>query len=223
MKYKILATDIDGTITDAKGRIHLQAVEWIRKLEEKGNPVILVSGRPLPYIESLSLYLGTSGPIIAENGAVAKMNGEIFLFGSAEPAQKAISELQKVFPIQLDNDNPYRLVDISFKKNIEPQLLENFIKDQGFPVSLLITNVMYHLVDHQVSKGKTLLKIIQELNILPSETVVCGDSFNDLTLFEIGACNLAVANAEPALKTKAAHIAEYSYGEGFAQLMGKIF
>ena len=38
MSYKILATDIDGTITDERGRLHLKAAEWIRKLEDKGIP-----------------------------------------------------------------------------------------------------------------------------------------------------------------------------------------
>ncbi len=224
MSYKILATDIDGTITDEKGRIHLKAVQWIRKLEEKGVKVILVSGRPLPFLESLSLFLGTSGPLIAENGAVVKMNGQTKLLGDPKLAKEALSALRgNGLPVELDEDNVYRQVDISIRLSADPEQISAVIREQQLPVSILVTNVMLHLVDKQVSKGGTLLKIIAELGIKPSEVVVSGDSYNDLPLFEIGAFNLAVGNAAQALKSKADKTAKELYGEGFSELIQDIF
>jgi phosphoglycolate phosphatase (TIGR01487 family) len=224
MSYKILATDIDGTITDEKGRIHLKAVEWIRKLEEKGVRVILVSGRPLPFLESLSLFVGTSGPLIAENGAVVKMNGQTKLLGNPGLAKEALSILRgKGIPIDLDDDNQYRQVDISVRLNADPEEILTVIKEQKLPVSILVTNVMLHLVDKQVSKGGTLSKVLMDLGIKPSEVVVSGDSYNDLPLFEIGAFNLAVGNAAEALQAKANKVAKAHYGEGFSELIQEIF
>ena len=224
MSYKILATDIDGTITDEKGRIHLKAVEWIRRLEEKGVKVILVSGRPLPFLESLSLFVGTSGPIIAENGAVVKMNGRTKLFGNPELAKEALSVLKrKGIPVELDEDNKYRQVDISLRLNADPEKILTVIQDQKLPVSILVTNVMFHLVDRQVSKGGTLLRVLEDLSIKPSEVVVSGDSYNDLPLFEIGAFNLAVGNGAEALRSKANKVAKAFYGEGFSELIQEIF
>jgi phosphoglycolate phosphatase len=223
MSYKILATDIDGTITDEQGRIHLKAVEWIRKLEDKGIPVILVSGRPLPFIESLSLYLGTSGPLIAENGAVVKTCGRTVLFGEPQAAKIALSKLQaEGLRLDLDDDNDYRLVDISIRKNANLERIQSLITKNGLPVTVLVTNVMLHLVDNKVSKGNTLLKILTDLKIGPAEVVVAGDSYNDLPLFEIGAFNLAVGNAEMALQSKADRVANASFGEGFAELIQNI-
>jgi phosphoglycolate phosphatase len=223
MSYKILATDIDGTITDERGRIHVKAMEWIRKLEDKGIPVILVSGRPLPFIESLSLYLGTSGPLIAENGAVVKTGGRIVLFGDPQAAKTALSTLQaEGLRLDLDDDNEYRLVDISIKKNADLERIQSLITKNGLPVIVLVTNVMLHLVDNKVSKGNTLLKILTDLKIGPAEVVVSGDSYNDLPLFEIGAFNLAVGNAEMALQSKADRVANASFGEGFAELIQNI-
>jgi phosphoglycolate phosphatase (TIGR01487 family) len=224
MSYKILATDIDGTITDERGRLHLQAAEWIRRLEEKGISVILVSGRTLPFLESLSLFLGTSGPLIAENGAVVKMGGQTILFGDPGLAKTALALLQSEgLQLDLDDDNCYRLVDISIKMTADPEKIQALIIRKELPVAILVTNVMLHLVDKKVSKGNTLVKILADLKIAPSEAVVSGDSYNDLALFEIGAFNLAVGNAAPALKSKADKVATASYGEGFGELIQSIY
>jgi phosphoglycolate phosphatase len=224
MSYKILATDIDGTITDERGRLHLQAAEWIRKLEDKGIPVILVSGRPLPFLESLSLFLGTSGPLIAENGAVVKIAGGTILFGDPQPAKTAFSMLQaEGLRLDLDEDNCYRLVDISIKKTADLERIQLLITQKELPVTILVTNVMLHLVDKTVSKGDTLVKILTELKTAPAEVVVSGDSYNDLPLFEIGAFNLAVGNAASALQSKADRVAKASYGEGFEELIQEIY
>jgi phosphoglycolate phosphatase len=224
MGYRILATDIDGTITDERGRIHLKAVEWIRRLEDKGVPVILVSGRPLPFLESLSLFLGTSGPLIAENGAVVKKDGQITYFGDPRIAKDALGMLRIAgLQIDLDEDNEYRRVDISIKLNVDPERIRSLINEKGLPASILVTNVMLHLVDKKVSKGKTLMSVLAELGITPAEVVVSGDSYNDLPLFEIGAFNLTVGNGEKALQAKANKVAKALYGEGFVELIQEIY
>lgn len=223
MKFKLLATDIDGTITDERGRINLKAVETIRNLEERGIVVTLVSGRPLPFVESLSLFLGTSGPVIAENGAVIKIGtNEPLLLGDPEPAKAALAKLQRHFRLEFDDDNRYRLVDISIQKNVEPEMVQQFITTHQLPVNLLVTNVMLHLVDSRVSKGNGVVKVLQHLGISPAETIVSGDSFNDLPLFEIGATNLAVANAPDELKRKANYVSQSLYGEGFSEMIQKL-
>jgi phosphoglycolate phosphatase (TIGR01487 family) len=223
MIYKLLATDIDGTITDEKGRIHLKAVEAIRSLEERGIPVVLVSGRPLPFVESLALFTGTSGPVIAENGAVVKLGGKISQMGDPQAAQDALVLLKTKFPVELHDDNRYRMVDVSIRLGMDPEPIRHAIREANLPVDLLVTNVMFHLVDNQVSKGRTLLKVLDDLKIKPEETVVCGDSYNDLPLFEIGAFRIAVGNAEPALKAKADRVARSPYGEGFAEEVNLTF
>ena len=65
-----LAVDIDGTLTDEKRRISLTAVEALRMVEDAGIPVILSSGNVLPIAYGIGSMIGTSGPIVAENGGV---------------------------------------------------------------------------------------------------------------------------------------------------------
>lgn len=223
MKYKLLATDIDGTITDERGRIHLKAAETIRGLEERGIIVTLVSGRPLPFVESLSLFLGTSGPVIAENGAVIKIGHEKpLLLGEPKVAKAALEELKLHFPMEFDDDNRYRMVDISIQKTLDPEAVQAYITTHHLPVDLLVTNVMLHLVDNKVSKGNGLKKVLRRLGLSPAETLVSGDSFNDIPLFEIGATGLAVANAPDELKQRAKYVSESCCGAGFAELIQRV-
>jgi phosphoglycolate phosphatase (TIGR01487 family) len=222
MKFKLLATDIDGTITDEQGRIHLKAAETIRNLEERGVIVTLVSGRPLPFVESLALFLGTSGPVIAENGAVVKIGTERTQLGDPELAKAALVELRKHFQMEFDDDNRYRMVDVSIQKTLDPEPVQQFITAHKLPVNLLVTNVMLHLVDAEVSKGKGVKKVLEYLKIDPSETIVSGDSFNDIPLFEIGATGLAVANAPDDLKQRAKYVSESCCGAGFSEMIQRL-
>ena len=70
-KFKLLALDLDGTLTDSKKRISEKNREYIRKAQEKGVEIILASGRPVIGIRSIADELDlwkTGGYILAYNG-----------------------------------------------------------------------------------------------------------------------------------------------------------
>ena len=60
MKKKTFAVDIDGTITEnGGGRIHLDALEALRRLTNMGHDVIYVTGRSSVEAYLLSVFGGT--------------------------------------------------------------------------------------------------------------------------------------------------------------------
>lgn len=71
MKYKALALDLDGTLTDNNKELPERNKEAIFKAIEKGVSVILASGRPLfgitPIADALELK-ERGGYILAYNG-----------------------------------------------------------------------------------------------------------------------------------------------------------
>ncbi|MBQ1192659.1 MAG: HAD family phosphatase [Lachnospiraceae bacterium] len=71
MKYKILALDIDGTLTNSKKEVTDEVKEKINGLYQKNIPVLLVSGRPtegiLPIADEIKLR-ENNGYILAFNG-----------------------------------------------------------------------------------------------------------------------------------------------------------
>jgi len=62
MDFKAVVVDVDGTLTEADRRINLDAVMVLRKLEEKGIPVIIATGNVLPIAWGLRYFIGLSGP-----------------------------------------------------------------------------------------------------------------------------------------------------------------
>lgn len=70
-KYKILALDIDGTLTNTKKEITPKVKEQIDRLHAENIPVLLVSGRPtegiIPIAKEIDLF-ENEGYILAFNG-----------------------------------------------------------------------------------------------------------------------------------------------------------
>ncbi len=83
-QYKILALDIDGTLTNSKKEITAPVLAAIRRLQKANIPVLLVSGRPEKGIEHVAYELGFheyGGYVFAYNGGkiVNKKTGEVIL------------------------------------------------------------------------------------------------------------------------------------------------
>ncbi|MDH5698077.1 MAG: HAD hydrolase family protein, partial [Nitrosopumilus sp.] len=69
MKKKTFAVDIDGTITEnGGGRIHLDALDALRRLTSMGHDVIFVTGRSSIEGYLLSVFGGTTKIAVGENG-----------------------------------------------------------------------------------------------------------------------------------------------------------
>ncbi|MNG28732.1 putative bifunctional phosphatase/peptidyl-prolyl cis-trans isomerase [compost metagenome] len=58
---------------------------------------------------------------------------------------------------------------------------------------------------HQVSKGTSLLTLIEHLGFTPEETACFGDSFNDVSMFGITPHSFAMHTAHPDVKKQAAY------------------
>lgn len=70
-KYRLLALDLDGTLTNREKQVSLKNREFIRRAQKRGTDIILASGRPVIGIEKIAQSLDlhhTGGYILAYNG-----------------------------------------------------------------------------------------------------------------------------------------------------------
>ena len=75
-QIKLIMTDVDGTITSTSkldGRFSGDVLRSFRLLEEQGVTVGLVSGRNMSDLDGYAEKFNISGPLIGENGAVARI------------------------------------------------------------------------------------------------------------------------------------------------------
>lgn len=230
LQIRLVVTDVDGTMTTAEDSMSLAALEAVRRLEEQGVVVGLASGRALPRLESVAQRAGITGPIIAENGGIAKLTKDDQLADlgySRQPAVRALEKLKGLFPqaIEETEDDKFRLVDIGIKSHgVETVELRSHLDD----VELLDSGYMLHLLQKGVSKGLTLMRLLARIgdgSLSPEEVMVFGDSTTDMSLFQLFPHSVLIVNPRlPAQQRQAMlEVAEYvsdlTFGEGFAQVV----
>jgi len=229
-QIRLVITDVDGTLTGSDGSVSPACCGAISHLQEHGIIVGLASGRTLPSLESLALDLGISGPIIAENGGVAKLKAHeelVDLGYTRRPALEALKTLKTLFPdaITEREDNKDRMVDVViWSYGVETDELRRHLRD----TQLLDSGYILHLLQKGVSKGRTLTRLLDKIgdgNLSPAEIMVFGDSLTDISLFELFPHSVLIIN--PGLSTEqsqllpeiAEYISDLPVGEGFAEVV----
>jgi hydroxymethylpyrimidine pyrophosphatase-like HAD family hydrolase len=184
---RLIMSDVDGTLT-ANESLSSSVIGIVHQLEQNGINVGLVSGRPLKRLEIHAQAMGISGPIIAENGGIARLSlkdGLLDLSYTRKPALEAFEMLERVFPgnITVLPDNTDRMVDVTFSaKEINTAQLMKYLTD----VQLLDSGYMLHLLPLGISKGNTLKRLLTYptyQHISQDAVMVFGDSATDMSLF----------------------------------------
>jgi len=227
--FRLVMADVDGTLTDEHGSPNEAANEAVRLLEECGISVGFVSGRHLSNLEALAKQLSISGPIIAENGGVAKLTPDdntLDLGYSRQPALDALDRLKKLFPgaIREREDNVERFIDVVFFADgvAHADVIQHLGNVQYYDSGYVL-----HLMERGISKGRTLLRLLNEMGykqISPTETVVIGDSPTDISLFELFPHSIMIPNPRltdeqsRAVLKVARYVSDIPCGDGFAEV-----
>jgi len=232
-QIRLVISDVDGTITGGDDSVSPACREAILRLQELGIVVGLASGRTLRYLEPLALHLGIAGPIIAENGGIAKLkvsDGLVDLGYSREYALQALEKLRTLFPGAVGEREEYqdRMVDVIIRcHGVGTEELISHLDN----TQLLDSGYMLHLLQEGVSKGGTLMKLLERMEgkqSLPAEVMVIGDSLTDLSLFELFPHSVLIINPRhPAeqgeqLRGAAQYVSDLTCGEGFAEVAAHI-
>ena len=108
---KLVATDIDGTILIPEGKFKESVKVCIRRLQEKGVKVVLVTGRMNKAAEIIRKELGLKTPVVSYQGGLVQYDGNILYerYLSEEQAQKIIkwANEEKIHLNLYNNDTLY--------------------------------------------------------------------------------------------------------------------
>lgn len=214
---KAIALDVDGTITDKKRRLCPSAIEAIQNAESRGIPVIIVTGNILAFSKFLSMLLGTTGGLVAENGGVIQCDGQEIVFGDIKKSQKAYEFVKTMYPVKKVEYSLERVSEIALYRNISSKLIKKALED--YDVEIYDSGFAVHITDPTVNKGSSLMKLLQNKDISSEEIMALGDSENDLDFLRVAGVKVAVANADPELKAIADYVTEKPYGNGVKEAM----
>ena len=89
MEYRLIATDMDGTLLDENSTITPATCEAVKKAMDKGVKFILCTGRPVRGVKKYVDQLGLDCPVITYNGAVVvhSTTGEIIFSQNMDTAE----------------------------------------------------------------------------------------------------------------------------------------
>lgn len=67
---RLVATDLDGTLLGADGKVSARTRAVLRELDAQGVPVVFVTGRPIRWMEELWVEVGGHGLAVCSNGGI---------------------------------------------------------------------------------------------------------------------------------------------------------
>jgi len=232
-RIRLTVADVDGTLLSSGDSVSPEVFKSIQSLEQCGIMVGLASGRPLSRLEPLAVTLDISGPVIAENGCVAKLkkgNDIIDLGYSRQSALAAFDKLKTDFgkSIRKAEDDSRRQFDVGFYADgIRPEELITHLEG----IQLLDSGYMLHLIQEGVSKGATLrrlLGLIGDGTMRPGEVMVFGDSATDVSLFEEFENSVLIINPglteeqTKGIRNLAKYKSKSPFGDGFVEVISHI-
>lgn len=223
---KAFAVDVDGTLTDLKLLLDLEAVSVLRQLEAKGIKIIITTGRNFSITRALVGYLGTCGLMVAENGGVIGLYPKTrIILGDSSRSKQGLevlkAELGEEKISQLDES--YRTVDIVLEPRFDLKSANDILARQHVKARIVYSGVAYHILDSDVNKGRGLKEICKIGNIELDSVVAVGDNYNDLEMLEAAGYGIAVANAPNELKDKADFVCSREFGKGFVEAVNHVF
>jgi|TARA_A100001037_G_scaffold177942_1_gene159580 phosphoglycolate phosphatase (TIGR01487 family) len=223
---KVLAVDIDGTITlNGFGKIHLQALEKLRNLKNDGHHVIFVTGRSSIEAYFLSIFGGLTLLGVGENGGCIT-HGEIMthkMIGDKNECQNAFSYLKKSLDESIKEKPVFpRLTEVVLDRTFDIKNAQAILDEEGFNVGLFDSGYAYHINSRGVDKGSGLIKALEMLNADLEDTIALGDSETDVPMFRTVKNNIAVNNSIPELKEIAKIVTTKNSGEGLLEGLSMI-
>ena len=221
MKKKTFAVDIDGTITEnGGGRIHLDALEALRRLTNMGHDVIYVTGRSSVEAYLLSVFGGTKKIAVGENGGCIAMDtDDTILLGN-------IDECNRAFELIKNN------IEGVQKKHVFPRLTE-VVLERTFDMDAarkILTAKFTELIFESSNKrinffiGNTdgFTEIMKKFNILKDDVIAIGDSATDVPLFKVAKTSIALGNASDAVRSEATMTVSGCSGDGVLEALDKL-
>jgi len=218
-----LAVDIDGTLSGPDRAIDPRVFDALREWDA---PVVIATGKALPYPIAFCEFVGIERTVIAENGGVAFVDAtdDLIVLGDRAGSQAVVEKVREAgHDLGWEGEdfvNRWRETEVAASRDAPLEPFERFAADHGLEV--VDTGFAYHVKSPDVSKGRALEAVADRLGIDVESFVAIGDSVNDVSMFEVVGRSFAVANADDAAREAADEVVEASYADGFLEALERI-
>ena len=224
MKKKTFAVDIDGTITEnGGGRIHLDALEALRRLTNMGHDVIYVTGRSSVEAYLLSVFGGTKKIAVGENGGCIALDAdENVLLGNIDECNRAFELIKdNIDGVQKKTVFP-RLTEVVLERTFDMNDARKILSENNIDVKLSDSQYAIHINSKGVDKGTGFTELMKKFNIMTDDVIAIGDSATDVPLFKIANTSIALGNASNSVRSEATMTVSGCSGDGVLEALDKL-
>jgi hydroxymethylpyrimidine pyrophosphatase-like HAD family hydrolase len=213
MKYRVFATDYDGTIA-FDGHVDGATIDALQRARDAGAILLLVTGRELADLFNTFDRTDIFHRIVAENGAVLydPSSGQIDALSSGPPSALIERLNRQQVPLSVGH---------SVIATVEPhaQAVMSAIHDLGLDWHIIFNKGSVMALPSDVTKATGLRTALETLQLSPQATIGVGDAENDLVFLRCCGLAAAVANALPTVKVMADVVTEGARGTGVIELL----
>lgn len=217
-----LAVDIDGTLSRPDRSIDPRVLDALSAWQ---GPVVIATGKALPYPVALAQFIGIEDNVIAENGGIAVAEDTIQVHGDREAADAVVEEYRDqgygLGWSEIDLTNRWRETEVAVSRESPLEPLEEIAAAHGLEV--IDSEYAYHVKDPDVSKGAALEALADHYDIESDMFAAIGDSANDVSLFEAAGRSFAVGNATDDAKAAADEVMRGTYADGFLEALNTFY
>jgi HAD superfamily hydrolase (TIGR01484 family) len=210
-KDLVIATDLDGTFLGGTEDERARFYKWIRANRDRIG-LIFVTGRDPGFINKLTKRDGVPRPdyVVADVGTtvatvdvnhviapIPELEEEIArAWGNATATvQHALRGLPGLTP--QSTGFRHRMSFDMDPAQFDPRAVE-VIEKLGLD-ALVSADRFFDVLPRGVSKGPTLMRLLDHVGVEAKRTLVAGDTLNDLSMLQLGLPAVAVGGSEPAL------------------------
>lgn len=217
-RFRLVVTDVDGTLTDRSRRLDVRALLAVRALEDRGVPVVLATGNVLPVALALHRTLGLSGPIVAENGGLLWMGegSRVERMGDQKVALAAYRALVRAgLPVRRLFTDRWRESEVALAPGVSVARLRRALGRR--PVLVESTGYAIHLMEAGVGKLPTLQRALGRLGLSVADAVVLGDGDNDVAMLRASGFGVSFPSASARARAAARYVSRAPYALGFVE------
>ncbi len=224
MKKRTFAVDIDGTITEnGGGRIHLDALDALRRLTNMGHNVIFVTGRSSVEGFLLSVFGGTTKISVGENGGCITLDtNEHILLGDIKECENAFQVIKNNIDNVIEKPVFPRMTEVVLERTFDLDLARKVVSENNLNVELSDSQYAFHINSSGIDKGSGFSKIMKKLSILRDDVIAIGDSATDIPLFKVAKTSIALGNASDQVKSEATMVVSAKAGDGVLEALDKL-
>jgi hypothetical protein len=235
-----LCTDLDGTLTDADGRLSARAYAALWRAKEAGLHVVVATGRPAGWCDAFARLFPVDA-VVGEGGGFyfAIRDGQLHKrYAIRSDARRAalrarLLDAGRRARVRWSSDNAYRETDVAADWNEERRLtpaardrVVAAFASRGADASYSSVHVNAHY--NRADKLTLLRAFSREMlgaELSRARWVYVGDAPNDEPMFRYFTLSVGVANVREhlaRLRQPPAYVTRAPGGAGFAQVVARL-